>query len=736
MKKHFLALSSILMLAQSTWAQVKKENKNEKVDLPEIVFQAEEKEKIYSENLDPEVVKNAPSLTGSFTDILKTLPYVSVNTELSSQYMVRGGNYDENLIYVNGIQIYKPQLIRNGAQEGLNFLNPNMVANVNFLPGGWEAQFGDAMSSVLDVIYRTPTQFELSSQLSLMGGNLTVGTLSKNKKFSALMGARYLNRNLLLKTQDEETEFKPSSYDIQASLQYKISPRWQVGFIGNFNNSLFKQTPHSRETNFGTIQRPIQLKVYYDGDEKDRYTTNFGAFTSRYKPNNRWDLGLDIYSYQSKEEEYFDIQGAYFIKTIDPDTMEPIETPNAAGQIDHARNDLDILVTGVQHRGKYKFNNNSIIEWGLGAQRENMQDMLNEWQMIDSAGYNVPHGHQKKLLPGEVDQSLLKLNYAMRSQHDITTQRYTSFVQWNKKFYWNEAKVLLNAGVRSTYNDLNKELNISPRAQIAIRPDWVTSQIFRFATGYYVQPPFYKELKRPNGELNLDVKSQKSVQFMAGHDFEFFMWDRPFKLTTELYYKNIKDLNPVYIDNVRLHYFADNNAKGRAYGIDTRLYGEFIPGSDSWLSLSYAKSEQNIGDQGWIPRPTDPRFKASLFFQDYMPIYPSLKVNVNLIYASGLPTGAPVFTNPYDFTSYLPDYKRVDIGFSKVLIDREKNIHLGNNLFHGLKNLSVGLEVFNVFDIKNTISTQWIKDVNSTKIYGVPNRLTGRFFNAKLNLSF
>ncbi|MCK0200620.1 TonB-dependent siderophore receptor [Ornithobacterium rhinotracheale] len=736
MKKQFLALSSILMLAQSTWAQVKKENKNEKVNLPEIIFQAEEKEKIYSENLDPEVVKNAPSLTGSFTDILKTLPYVSVNTELSSQYMVRGGNYDENLIYVNGIQIYKPQLIRNGAQEGLNFLNPSMVANVNFLPGGWEAQFGDAMSSVLDVIYRTPTQFELSSQLSLMGGNLTLGTMSKNKKLSALVGARYLNRSLLLKTQEDETEFKPSSYDIQANVQYKISPKWQVGFIGNFNNSLFQQTPHSRETNFGTLQRPIQLKVYYAGNEKDRYMTNFGAITSIFKPNGLWDLGLDLYSYQSKEEEYFDIQGAYFIRDLDPKTMEPINSPNAAGQLDHARNDLDVLVAGVQHRGKYKFNSNSNLEWGLGVQRENMQDMLNEWQMIDSAGYNVPHGHQKRLLPGEVDRGLLKLNYAMRSQHNITMQRYTSFVQWSKKFYWNSAKVLLNAGVRGTYNDLNQELNISPRAQIAIRPDWVTSQIFRFATGYYVQPPFYKEFKKPNGDLNLEVKSQKSLQVMAGHDFEFFMWDRPFKLTTELYYKNIQDLNPVYIDNVRMHYFASNDAKGRAYGIDTRLYGEFIPGSDSWLSLSYAKSEQNIGEQGWIPRPTDPRFKASLFFQDYMPIYPSLKVNVNLIYASGLPTGAPIFTNPYDFTSYLPDYKRVDIGFSKILIDREKNIHLGNNLFHGLKNLSVGLEVFNVFDIKNTISTQWIRDVNSAKIYGVPNRLTGRFFNAKLNLSF
>ncbi|QAR30443.1 TonB-dependent receptor [Ornithobacterium rhinotracheale] len=736
MKKQLLASFSILILAQSTWAQVKKENKNEKVDLPEIVFQAEEKEKIYAENINPEMAKNAPSLTGSFTDILKTLPYVSVNTELSSQYMVRGGNYDENLIYANGIQIYKPQLIRNGAQEGLNFLNPNMVANVNFLPGGWEAQFGDAMSSVLDVIYRTPTEFELSAQLSLMGGNLTLGGLSKNKKLSALVGARYLNRNLLLKTQDTETEFTPSSYDIQANIQYKINDKWHLGFIGNLNNSLFQQTPHSRETNFGTLQRPIQLKVFYQGNEKDRYITNFGAITTHFKPNNNWDLGLDLYSYQSQEEEYFDIQGAYFIKTIDPQTMEPIATPDAAAQIDHARNDLDMLVMGVQHRGKFRINNNSAIEWGLGTQRENIKDMLNEWQMIDSAGYNAPRQARKKLLLGEVDKSLLHLNYAMQSRHSTATQRYTAFLQWSKKFYWNEAKVLLNAGIRSTYNDLNKELNLSPRAQIAIRPDWVTSQIFRFAAGYYAQPPFYKEFRKPNGDLNLNVKSQKSVQLIAGHDFEFFLWNRPFKLTTELYYKNIKDLNPIYIDNVRMHYFAENNATGRAYGIDTRLYGEFIPGSDSWLSLSYAKSEQNIGEQGWIPRPTDPRFKASLFFQDYMPIYPSLKVNVNLIYASGLPTGAPIFTNPYDFTSYLPDYKRVDIGFSKVLIDREKNIHLGNNLFHGLKNLSVGVEVFNVFDIKNTISTQWIKDVNSTKIYGVPNRLTGRFFNAKLNLNF
>ena len=556
------------------------------------------------------------------------------------------------------------------------------------------------------------------------------------KKLSVLLGARYLNRNLIINSLDTDSEFNPQSYDIQTNINYKINHRWAVGFVGNFNNTLFEQIPHTRETNFGTLQRPISLSVYYRGNEKDRFNTKFGAFSTYFTPNSNWHLSLDLFAYHTIEQEYFDIEGAYLIREINPETGDANPSSEIGGQIDHARNDLDMLVTGVQHRGKYKINNNTNLEWGVSAQKESIRDLQNEWQMIDFGGYNIRPNHPEKVfLPGEVNKENLELNYAVNAKNELTSNRYTAYTQWNKKFFWNDAKVLFNAGARATYSDLNNELNISPRMLFAIRPDWVTSQLFRFSAGYYVQPPFYKELKNPYGIINKNVKSQKSIHFIAGHDYEFFMWERPFKFTTEVYYKNMTDINPYYIENVRVKYTAENNAIGRAYGIDTRLYGEFIPGSDSWLSLSYAKVQQNIDNQGWIARPTEPRFKASLFFQDYMPIYPSLKVNVNLIYASGLPNGAPLFTNPYNYTNYLPDYKRVDIGLSKIIVDTDKNKKL-NGFFSGFKTLSVGLDVFNVFDIRNTVSNQWIVDVNSSTVYGVPNRTTGRFYNLNINMSF
>lgn len=725
-------LPIILVISSSLYGQKKEENR---VKLEEITFQAEEQEKIYGEQINTEIFKNTPTLTGSFTDILRTLPYVSINTEVSSQYMVRGGNYDENIVYVNGLQIFKPHLVRSGKQEGLSFLNPQMAANVNFIPGGWEPKYGDAMSSVLDVIYRTPQKFELSTEFSLLGGHLTVGGITSSKKLSFLLGARYLNRTLLLNTLGNQTEFNPSSADIQSHLEYKINNDWKINFIGMLNTTSFRQIPHSRETNFGTLHHPVNLKVHYLGREQDKFKAVFGSLSLHYKPSNPWDLSLDAFIHHFKEEEYFDIQGGYFLTTMEEENNTIATSEEISGQIDHARNDLDAIVAGIQHRGKYKINANTALEWGVTFQKEDNKDLMNEWQVIDSAGYNLQPLKGKIGFGAESsDNENLALNYAISARNSFALFRSSAYTQWTKKFFWNDAKVLFNIGMRTSYLDFNKELNLSPRMQIAIRPDWATSQLFRFSTGYYIQPPLYKEFRNPYGEINNKVKAQKSVHFIAGHDYEFFMWNRPFKLTTEVYYKNMWDINPYFIDNVRIKYTALNNTVGYAYGIDARLFGEFIPGVDSWLSLSYGKTQQNINQQGWIPRPTEPRFKASLFFQDYMPMYPSLSVNVNLIYASGLPNGAPLFTNPYDFKHYLPDYKRVDIGLTKVLINNEDDTY--EKGFLSLKKLSLGLNVFNVFDTKNTISNQWIRDVNSEKIYGVPNRLTGRFINLNVNMSF
>lgn len=708
---------------------------NDSIVLPEIIFQGTKSQPIGNIEIQAADAQFTPSLTGSFTDILKTLPYVSVNTELSSQYMVRGGNYDENLVYVNGIEIYRPQLIRSGQQEGLSFLNPDMAAAVSFSAGGWEAKYGDKMSSVLDVIYRSPKRFELGAELSLMGGNITTGHATKDGKLSALVGARYLNRNLVLNTLNDDTEFNPQSYDIQANIEYQLNNKWKFNFLGNFSNVLFEQIPNTRSTNFGTSDNPINLTVFYDGKEEDRFQTKFGAFSVHHKANSKLNLSLDIYSYHSVEEEYFDISGAYLIRKIDPETGGATETLDIGGQMDHARNDLDMLVAGIQHRGKYNFNTNNHIEWGVSAQQEDIRDMINEWQLIDSAGYSItPFQPSPYFGPGQMNPGNLELNYHFQAKNNLKTLRLNSYAQYNKKWETNGNRYLLSAGVRATYWDYNQEFNMSPRAQIAVKPNWETDQLFRLSAGLYVQPPFYKELRTPDGELNKNIKSQKSFHIIAGHDFEFEMWNSPFKLSTEIYYKNMSDLIPYYIDNVRIKYYGENISKGRAYGIDARLYGEFVRGADSWLSLSYAKVEENISERGYLSRPTDPRFKASLFFQDYMPAFPTLKVNTTLIYASGLPNGAPVLTDPYNFQTSLPDYKRVDIGLVKIIKDHQTSTSL--NMLDGFQELAIGLDIFNVFNIKNTVSNQWIRDVNSNVIYGVPNRLTGRFLNAKIMMKF
>ncbi|MXV38694.1 TonB-dependent receptor plug domain-containing protein [Flavobacteriaceae bacterium Ap0902] len=705
------------------------------ISLGEVVFQGTTSQPITETEISTQDTKLTPSLTGSFTDILKTLPYVSVNTELSSQYMVRGGNFDENLVYVNGIEVYRPQLIRGGQQEGLNFLNPDMAANVSFSAGGWEAKYGDKMSSVLDVIYRRPKEFEAGATLSMMGGNLTVGGSTQDQKFSALIGARYLNRNLILNTLDGDTEFNPQSYDIQTNLEYQFNEKWRLNFIGNFAQTLFEQVPNTRTTNFGTLENPFSLTVFYDGREEDRYQTSFGTLSLHHKPSAHLNLTLDVFAYHTAEEEYFDIQGAYLIRQLADDSSGVTTTLDIGGQIDHARNDLDMLVAGIQHRGKYKFNANNNIEWGFTLQKEDSKDLLNEWQLIDSAGYNInPYNPRGNFYPGQYDPGDLELNYAFNAANNLKTNRLSGYLQYSKKWLWDRTRVLFNAGVRATYWDLNEELNISPRAQIALKPDWNGDHTFRLAGGYYVQPPFYKELRRVDGSLNTDIKSQKSIHAIAGHDYEFQMFDRPFKLSTEVYYKNMKDLIPYYLDNVRIRYYGENSSEGRAYGIDARLFGAFVDGADSWLSLSYGKVEEDIEDRGWISRPTDPAFKASLFFQDYMPLFEDFKVSTTLVYATGLPNGSPVLTDPYAFQQRLPDYKRVDIGLLKVF--KDDRIDTSIPFLNSFKEFAIGLDIFNVFDIQNTVSNQWIRDVNSNAIYGVPNRLTGRFFNGKIIMKF
>lgn len=669
------------------------------------------------------------SVTGGIEDLLKTLPYVNSNTELSSQYMVRGGNYDENLIYINDVEIYRPFLIRNSQQEGMSIINPDMVADVSFSAGGFEARYGDKMSSVLNVYYRKPRKFELSGEASLIGGRLTIGAASKNQKFTALVSARYRNTNLLFNTLNEDTDFNPVYKDLQAYLTYRINKKWDLSFIGYWAQNDYTMIPNTKEVNFGTAFRPIKLSVGYAGQEDDFYRNMLGSLSLNFKPNKKWNFRLNTFAYHNREQEYFTIASAYLLEAFDPATGDPIATYDTGGQIDHARNDLKVQTYGAQFRTQYSPNPNTSFEVGVKFEREALEDFTNQWQLLDSIGYNSPRPY---VPPGQLDPSKLVLKYHVSGQNKLEANRFSAYGQYAKKFYWGSNKVYINAGVRMQHWDYNGQTLISPRAQLAIKPNWDSDMLFKLSGGVYYQAPFYKEIKGLDGKFNPNIKAEKSYQLILSNDYEFRMADRPFKLTTELYYKYMTDLIPYYIDNVRTTYTGANNAVGYSYGIDARLFGEFVPGVDSWLSASYARSFQNIDGRGYIPRPTDQRLRLSLFYQDYMPKFPSMRINITAVYAMGLPNGAPIFQDPYLYQNRLPSYKRVDLGLSKVFIDEDENRPRRGSFWANFRELTLGVQVYNAFNIHNTVANQWVHGVGSQYYYAVPVYLTGRFFNVKL----
>ncbi|WP_295841222.1 TonB-dependent receptor [uncultured Apibacter sp.] len=706
--------------------------KKEKV-LPEIIFKGTRKKSsdLSMHHIAVNNIENTPTLSGGVEEILNTV-FVSTASELSSLYRVRGGNYDENLVYINGVEVYKPLTVRSGQQEGMSIINPAMVSSINFSAGGFESRYGDKMSSVLDILYRKPLKFETDLEASLLGGGATFGYADKKQKFSGLLGARYRNTDLILNTFDGDTDFNPEYFDIQTFLQYKLATKWNLSFLGNYASNDYEMVPKKREVEFGTLNQPIKLNVAYNGQEKDKYKTANGTLSLEFKPSNRLAFNWDGYGFHSKEQEYFDISAGYMLREADNDTGDLIPSFNTGGQINHGRNNLDMLVIGTQLKGKYKLNVNSAFEAGFQYQREDIRNIKNEWMLIDSAGYSIP---RPIFPPGNLDESDLVLLHHVSANNKLKSNRINGYLQYITKFFWNRTRVLINAGVRATHWDFNGETNISPRAQIAIKPDWEIDMLFRFATGFYYQPPFYKEIMHLDGTLNDKIKSQRSIHFILGNDYEFKMLNKhPFKLTTEIYYKKLDDLIPYFIDNVRIVYTGENNSKGYAYGIDARLNGEFVSGAESWLSVSYGKTKESIDGRGYIPRPTDPRLKVGLFFQDYMKNYPRFKANVNLVYASGLPNGAPLYTDPYVYQTTLSDYKRADVGLTYVVVDQKMNKARLGSYWEKFKELTLGFEIFNVFDVRNTISNEWIRDVNSTSYYAVPNKLTGRFFNVKLNV--
>ena len=708
----------------------------------EVVFQKKSAPKstdLTSVKISAKDARNVASISGGIEGLLKTLPSVNSNTELSSQYMVRGGNYDENLIYINDIELYRPFLIRNSQQEGMSVINPDMVSVVNFSPGGFEARYGDKMSSALNIYYRQPEKFELSGEASLIGGRLTAGFASENKKLTALISGRYRNTNLILNTLNEDTDFNPRYMDVQTYINYNINNKWKLSFLGFYSKNDYEMIPKQKDVDFGTLQQPIRLTVFYNGKEDDMYRNMMGTFSVNFRPDKKWNFILDNFAYQNREKEYYSIASGYLLQKFDSETGDPETTYDAGGQIDHARNDLLVKTYGTQFRTVFSPDTNTSYEAGVKFEKENIRDLTNEWQLVDSIGYSTPRDF---VLPGVLDASSLKLKYHVSGTNDISPTRISGYLQFSRKFFWGRSKANINAGVRAQHWEFNDETIISPRLQFALKPDWDADMLFRIAGGIYYQAPFYKEIKDLSGGFSSNIKAQRSYQLILANDYEFQMSQRPFKLTTEAYYKKMDRLIPYYIDNVRTRYSGKNNAEGYAYGVDARLFGQFVPGVDSWISASYARVYENIDGKGYIPRPTDQRFRFSMFYQDYMPKFPSMRVNLTLVYANGLPTGTPVtinqdtgtpdFTAQYRYQKTLPSYKRVDIGLSKVFID-QKDFKASGRFWGSFKELTLGVQIFNAFNINNTVANQWVTDVNSSSVYSVPVRLTGRFFNVKLD---
>lgn len=710
-------------------------------EIQEVVFQKRARFKtndITSIEISAKEAREVASLAGGVEGLLKSLPSVNSNAELSSQYMVRGGSYDENLIYINDIELYRPFLVRNSLQEGMSIVNPDMVSTINFSPGGFEPRYGDKMSSALNIYYRQPEKFEVSGEASLIGGRLTTGFASKDKKFTGLVSGRYRNTNLVLNTLNEDTDFNPRYMDLQSYLNYQFNEKWSLSFLGYYAKNDYQMYPKQKEVDFGSVLQPMRLTVFYNGQEDDQYKNMMGTVSVNFKPSKKWQFSLDNFAYQNREREYYSIASGYILETFDEDG-NPTAGYDAGGQIDHARNDLLVRVAGSQFRTKFSPDVNTDFEVGVKYERESIKDFTNEWQFVDSIGYSNPRDF---VIPGNLDTSNLNLMYHIAGQNDINTTRVSAYAQFSKKFYWGSNRIFVNGGARIQNWSFNKETIFSPRAQFAIKPNWDMDMLFRLAGGVYYQAPFYKEIKDLTGAFNPNITAQKSYQIILANDYEFQFKERKFKLTTEAYYKKMENLIPYYMDNVRVRYSGKNNSEGYAYGLDARLFGEFVPGIDSYISASYARVYENIEGMGYIPRPTDQRFRFAMFYQDYMPKFPSMRVNLTLTYASGLPSGTPVlfdgngvpdYLAAYRYQKTLPAYKRVDIGLTKVFIDQKDNKASGN--FWGkFQELTLGVQIFNAFNINNTIANQWISDINASPslYYPVPVRLTGRFFNVKL----
>lgn len=665
---------------------------------------------------------------GNIESIIATQAGVSSNSELSSQYNVRGGSFDENMVYVNGIEVYRPLLVRSGQQEGLSFINPDMVESVGFSTGGFEAKYGDKMSSVLDITYKKPERFEASGAFSLLGVSTYVGF--GNKKFSWINSIRYKSNRYLLGTLDTKGEYDPQFIDYQTFFNWKPSKRWEIGFIGNISENKYIFEPEDRNTRFGTMASVREFKVYFDGQERDVFRTFFGAANATYNFNENHNLTFQASAFHTKEQETYDITGQYWLNELDAtgeeaDT-ETGETIGVGTYMEHARNYLNADVQSYSLTGRHRIRRHA-IQWGLEVKAERIKDKLREWELRDSAGYSLPQ------VPNGPE-----LIYTLSSENNISSNRLSVYAQDSYKFHSGAGMFTLTAGVRGSYWSWNKEFIVSPRASLALIPKFNDKFTFRVAAGIYYQAPFYKEFRDTTMvegvstvTLNKNIKSQRSIQFVAGSDYSFRAVGRPFKFTAEVYYKALSNLIPYNVDNVRVSYYGRNMGNGYAMGLDMKLFGEFVPGTDSWLTFSVMKTEEKINGK-WLPRPTDQRYNLSLYFTDYFPGSKKWKMNLKGTLAGGLPFGPP-HSGREASVFRTPSYRRVDIGMSRVLIDNTDRHRSGFG--RNIRSMWLGLDVFNLLNISNVNSYYWVTDVHNNQ-FAVPNYLTSRQINVRLLIDF
>ncbi|HEV7330694.1 MAG TPA: carboxypeptidase-like regulatory domain-containing protein [Flavisolibacter sp.] len=693
---------------------------------------------------NPKSIINLPSPVMGVEGLLKV--FVGSNNELTSQYNVRGGSYDENLIYVNDFEIFRPYLVRNGQQEGLSFINPQMVRNISFYNGGFSARYGDKMSSVLDIQYTTPKKFGGSVYVSILEQGLHFE--GAGKRFTYLVGARNRSNRNLLSSQETVGSYVPSSSDLQGFFTYQLSHRWSAELLGNISATRFSLIPQTSQLTSSVFSpfftANLGVDIYFDGREKDQYSTGMLGFSTTYQANKNLRLKWLVSRFENNESENIDITGAYLFGDRDFDqnssSFGSIVNPLGGGLYQtFARNRLNIVDYNVSHKGSLT-QGAHLVQWGLGYNRTLMNDKLNEWEYQDSAGYSLPY-----------NPAQLQLNKVIKSTADLSVNKFNGYIQDNIVFNRGSSTYTLQGGLRFNYNDLNGELLLSPRVSTSWKPGWEKDIVFRLAGGAYHQPPFYRELRRYDGSLNSDLKAQRSWQGVAGFDYNFYGLNRPLRLSAEAYYKHMTNVVPYDIDNVRIRYSGENSAKAYATGIEMRLFGELVKDAESWVSLGLMRTRENLTNDfynvytvdslgkpidssmvegGWFRRPTDRTITFGMFFQDYLATNKNFKVYINTLYGTNLPYNIPGNVR-YRNALRIEPYIRMDIGFSALLLDGEKSNRRSHSPFRNFENIWASLEIFNLIDRPNTISYLLVKDF-ANNIFTLPNRLTPRLVNFKI----